>query len=103
MTSCGVGSVRELEETWTPAELLAMSRAIRRHQALRDAEQLELMFVAAAAAQGGKECFRAFQRVGRELRERACFEQPKGQGLAGLANALGLRGSDPPMDSGKQQ
>jgi len=94
MTSCGVGSVRELEETWTPGELLAMSQAIRRHQALRDAEQLELMFVAAAGAQGGKECFRAFQRVGRALRERAGFEQPKGQGLAGLANALGLRGND---------
>ena len=103
MTSCGVGSVRELEETWTPAELMLMSQAIRRQHSLRDAEQLDLTFVAAAAAQGGKECFRAFQRVGRELRERAGFEQPKGEGIKGLANALGLRGSDSTMDSDRQQ
>ncbi|MFB3882874.1 MAG: hypothetical protein ACE149_16540 [Armatimonadota bacterium] len=102
MTSCGVGSVRELEESWTPAELVMVSQAIRRQQALRDAEQLDLIFIATAGAQGGKECFRAFQRVGRELRERAGFEQPKGDGIKGLAKALGLRGSDPPIGMDRQ-
>jgi len=46
-----------------------------RRRALRLAEQLELDYMAAAAAQGGKRAFRALHTVARRLRKEAGLVQ----------------------------
>jgi len=70
--------------------MLVMSERFRRRRARRDADETELMFVAYAAAQGGKDAFRQMQRMVKDLR-RASRGRTKRQGIAGLAEAMGLK------------
>jgi len=90
MTACGVESVEQLEETWTPAQVAVMARAIQRQRALEAAERMEHMFIACAAAQGGREGFRGFRKAVDSLREEAGFEVPN-RTARELARSLGLR------------
>jgi len=64
--------------TWhvTPGQVLIWADCIRRRQALHMAEQLELMYLAAAAAQGGKQAFRALRAAVKRLRIEAGVERP---------------------------
>jgi len=60
----------------TPGQVLVWADRIRRRQALHMAEQLELMYLAAAAAQGGKQAFRALRSTVKRLRIEAGVERP---------------------------
>lgn len=55
----------------TPAQALVWADCIRRRRALRLAEEAELAYIAAAAAQGGKKAFQALRSVVRRLRRDA--------------------------------
>jgi len=52
------------------------AECIRRRRALRMAEQAELSYLAAAAAQGGKKAFQALRSAVRRLRREAGVERP---------------------------
>ncbi len=60
----------------TPAQALVWAECIRRRRALRMAEQAELSYLAAAAAQGGKKAFQALRSALRRLRREAGLERP---------------------------
>lgn len=82
MAEYGISSPEELAEGWTPAQIVLMTGALRRRQSRQAAEQLELMYLAAAAAQGGKEGQKAIASATRKLR------QSKGTQPVGLAQQL---------------
>ena len=72
----------------TPAQALVWAECIRRRRALRLAEEAELIYIAAAAAQGGKKAYQALRSVVRRLRKEAGVE--KRVEPEELARSLGL-------------
>ena len=60
----------------TPAQALVWSDCIRRRRALRMAEEMEISYIAAGAAQGGKKAFGALRSAVRRLRREAGVEKP---------------------------
>ncbi len=72
----------------TPAQALVWAERIRCRRALRLAEEAELAYLAAAAAQGGKKAFQALRSAVRRLRREAGVVQRTDP--AELARALGL-------------
>ena len=60
----------------TPAQALVWAECIRQRRALRMAEELEITYLAAGAAQGGKKAFQALRSAVRRLRREAGVERP---------------------------
>jgi len=84
------GSPGEIAEKWTPGQAVVMAERIRRRHALRDAQAVELGYVMSAAAQGGREGYRAMRRLVDELRRAGGQKRNRG-GIRELAKALGLK------------
>jgi hypothetical protein len=72
----------------TPAQALVWADCIRRRRALRLAEEAELAYIAAAAAQGGKKAYQALRSVVRRLRKEAGAFKPTEP--EEIARSLGL-------------
>jgi hypothetical protein len=86
------GSPREIAENWMPGQAVVMAQRIRRRRAMRDAQAVELGYVMTAAAQGGREGYRAMRRLVDELRREGGAKQGAGRGhIRDLAKALGLK------------
>lgn len=60
----------------TPAQALVWSDCIRRRRALRMAEEMEITYIAAGAAHGGKKAFQALRSAVRRLRREAGVDRP---------------------------
>lgn len=60
----------------TPAQAMVWADCIRRRRALRMAEEMELSYLAAGAAQGGSKAFHALRSAVRRLRREAGVEKP---------------------------
>lgn len=60
----------------TPAQALVWVECIRRRRALHRADQLDLRYLAGAAAQGGRKAWRALRSAVRRLRREAGVERP---------------------------
>ncbi len=90
MRTYGIRSREELEATWTPAEVMVFTRALQRDEALQAAERMEQMLLACAAAERGGDCYKAFERTVRRLREQAGFEAEH-KDLGKMLSGMGLR------------
>ena len=84
------GSPAQIAEQWTPAQVMVMVERIRRRRALRDAEQMDLAYVVAASARGGKRGFESLQKVVKLLRREGGV-RPKKFDATEFARALALR------------
>ena len=65
-----------------------MGDRIRRRRALRDAETMEMTYIATAAAFGGREAFRVFRQTVADLRKDGGFRRERNP--AAIAKQLGL-------------
>ena len=88
MSEYGIASCEEITWKWTPAQAIVMAECIRRRRALERAEETHLLYVATAAAQGGKKAFSALRSSIKRLHNEAGFEKPTDP--EGLARSLGL-------------
>ena len=67
----------------TPAQALVWAECIRRRRALHLAEEAEMTYIAAAAAQGGKKAYQGLRSAVRRLRSEAGVERrPEPEELA---------------------
>jgi len=67
----------------TPGQALVWAECIRRRRALHLAEEAEMTYIAAAAAQGGKKAYQALRSAVRRLRSEAGVERrPEPEELA---------------------
>ncbi len=100
MREYGISSPEVLVNNWTPAQIVLMFEQIHRRRAAEQAAQMERDYLAAAAAQGGKQGFRALKKATQDLRRAAGEKAPR---LAEQFAAMGLssRGKKPPKEADK--
>ncbi len=60
----------------TPAQVMVWAECIRRRRAMQMAQDLELRYIAAGAAQGGRKAFAALRSTVKNLRREAGVERP---------------------------
>ena len=75
MAEYGIACPDEITERWTPAQAIVALHSIQCRRSIWLAEETQLRFVAAAAAQGGKKTFAAYRSVIKTLLREAGHRQ----------------------------